>query len=86
MKLAVGFLSLLVSPVRGESKYSLVAGGQRDDRIERAKQTVGSSVAEETSKSHAHDDVTHAMTMTRTGWREDGEMRTSPVRLQQRCP
>ena len=27
------------------------------------------SVSEETSKSHAHDDATHAMTMTRTGLR-----------------
>ena len=55
------------SSVRGESKYSLVAGGQRDIRIELAKKTVGSSVPEETSKTHAHDDVTHAMTMTRIG-------------------
>ena len=37
--------------VRGESKYSLVAGGQCDNRIELAKTTVGSSVSEETSKS-----------------------------------
>ena len=55
------------SSVRGESKYSLVAGGQRDSRIELSKTTVGSSVSDETSNSHAHDDVTQAMTMTRTG-------------------
>ena len=54
-----------LSSVRAESKYSLVAAGQRDKRIELAKTTVGSSVSEETSISHAHDDATHAMTMTR---------------------
>ena len=37
--------------MRGESKYSLVAGGQRENRIELAKATVGSSVSEETSKN-----------------------------------
>ena len=63
------------SSVRGESKYSLVAGGQRDNRIELAKTTDGSSVSEETSNSHAHDDVTHAVTMTRTGLRSGGRMR-----------
>ena len=57
------------SSVRAESKYSLVAAGQRDKRIELAKTTVGSSVSEETSKSHTHDVATHAMTMTRTGLR-----------------
>ena len=55
--------------MRGESKHSLVGGGQRNNRIELAKTTVGSSVSEETSMSHAHDDVTHAMTMARTGLR-----------------
>ena len=54
------------SSARGESKHSLVAGGQRDKRIDMAKTTVGSSVS-----SHA-DDVTHAMTMTRTGLRAVG--------------
>ena len=49
-----------------------MAGGQRHKRIELAKTTVGSSVSEEKSKSHAHDDVTHAMTMTRTGLRAVG--------------
>ena len=37
------------SSVRGESKYSLLAGKQRDNRIALAKTTVGSSVSEETS-------------------------------------
>ena len=52
---AVGsrFLFTLLSSVRGESKYSLVAEGQRDNRMKLAKTTVGSSVSEETSKSHA---------------------------------
>ena len=36
------FLFTYFSSVRGESKYSLVAGGQRDNRIELAKTTVGS--------------------------------------------
>ena len=40
--------------------------------IELAKTTVVSSVSEETSKYHAHDDVTHAMSMTRTGLRAVG--------------
>ena len=66
------FPSTLFSSVRGESKYSLVAERQRDIRIELAKTTVGSSVSEETSQSHAHDDVTHAMTMTRTGMQAVG--------------
>ena len=56
------------SSVLGESKYSLVVGGQRGNRIELAK-TFGSSFSEENSKSHAHDDVTHTMTMTRNGLR-----------------
>ena len=60
------------SSVRRGSKCPLVAGGQRDNRIELAKTTVRSCVTEETSKSHAHCDVTHAMTMTRTGLRAPG--------------
>ena len=58
--------------MRGESKYPLVAGGQRDNRVGLAKTTVRSCVTEEASKSHAHCDVTHAMTMTRTGLRAAG--------------
>ena len=49
-----------------------MAGGQRDNRIELAKTTVGSAVSEETSKSDTHDSVTHAMTKTRTGLRAVG--------------
>ena len=47
------FFSLFFSCVRGESKHSLVAGGQRDNRSELAKTAVGSS-----PKHHARDDVT----------------------------
>ena len=50
----------------------VVAEDSGDNRIELAKTTVRSSVCEETSKSHAHCDVTHAMTMTRTGLRAAG--------------
>ena len=46
VKLAVGFVSLFFFHL------SLVAEGQRDNRIELAKTTGGSCVSEETSKSH----------------------------------
>ena len=75
------FLFTPFSSVLGESKYSFVAGGQRDNRIELAKTTVGSSVSEETSKSHARRDDDEA------NWVEGGgRTRKSPMRLQQRFP
>ena len=79
-----GFPFTPFSSVRGESKYSLVAGGQRDSGIELAKTTVGSSVFEGTSKSHTHDDVTLAMTTTRTGlrrWEDADESHTTKAKI-----
>ena len=56
-KVAVSFVSLLFH-------LCVVSRGQRDNKSELAKITVGSSVPEDTSKYHAHDDVTHKMTLT----------------------
>ena len=72
------------SSVRGQSKHSWVAGGQRDNRSGLVKTTVGSSVSENTSKDHAHGGATHAMTDD-ANWCGVG-MRTSPVRLQRGFP
>ena len=47
------FPCTIFSSVRGESKYSLVVGGQRGNRIELANTSAGYSVLEETSTSHA---------------------------------
>ena len=56
VKSAVGFLSLLFHLCVESRSIRWWLGEQRDNGIELAKTTVGSSLSEETSKSHVHDD------------------------------